>query len=76
VLTENWSWKPEQLRLFYLAANTRISDTDALNLSGALQRVFNAALDDPRSVYPIKPRMEFVFRVATLFQEGEVRICS
>ena len=76
VLAEDWGWKPEQRRLSYLASGTCISASDALNMSSSLETVLKAALDDPRSVYPLRARMEFVSQVAEFFREGEIRICE
>lgn len=75
LLVENWGWKPTKLRMTYLAGDHEVPETDARNLSAAGQRILDAALADPTSVYPADVDMGKLYEVVEFCKAGSFRIC-
>jgi len=74
LLLEDWGWQPEQLRMAYLASSAQISDPDARNLAAIGQRVLDAALKDPGSVYPLPFNMAKFYEFVEFCKAGGFRI--
>ena len=76
VVAEDWGWKPEQRRMWYLAPGTNVSAPDAAGFASALKKLLEAALTEPLSVYPIRVSMEFVYQAEEFCRRGSFRICA
>ncbi len=50
----DFGWKPEKPQLNYYASGAVISNDDASAIYDSLQKLFDAALKDPMSVYPVR----------------------
>lgn len=74
LLLEDWGWRLEQRRTFYLATGIDVSDVDARNLAEAGGKLLHAALMDPLSVYPVRADMAKVSEVVEFCKEGGFRI--
>jgi hypothetical protein len=75
LLAETWGWKPMKVRMYYLANDQNVSETDAHNLSTAGQRVLDAALTNPSSVYPVGVDMGKLYEVVEFCKAGNFRMC-
>jgi hypothetical protein len=67
---QKWGWKPEQLSMNYLATGVRVSDEDAVRLVEAGDRIFQAALADPRTFYPVRPDMGKLSEAVEMSRSG------
>ena len=76
VLAHDYGWRPELLRMSYLAPNTVISTEDARNLRSALDRLFERALRDPGSVFPIPIDIGELDRLRQFIARGEIGVAD
>ena len=53
LLAQKYGWKPEMLRMSYLAPNVHVSANDAQGIHQALDRLFHKALVTPEQVFPV-----------------------
>jgi hypothetical protein len=70
---EDWGWQPEQLRTSYLGAGVQVSHSDSRNLAVIAQRVLDAALKDPATVYPAPFNMTKLYEFAEFCGAGGFR---
>ena len=76
VLAHDYGWRPELLRMSYLAPNTVISAEDAQNMRSALDRLFERALRDPSSVFPIPVDIGELDRLRQFIARGEIGVAD
>ncbi len=76
VLAHDYGWRPELLRMSYLAPNTVISAEDARNMRSALDRLFERALRDPSSVFPIPVDIGELDRLRQFIARGEIGVAD
>jgi hypothetical protein len=76
LMLEDWRWEPQQpMTVNYLAGNVHISDADAGALAHIGQKILDAALADPMSVYPLRVDMARLYEVTEFCKSGGFRIC-
>ena len=73
LLLEDWGWQPEQLRTSYLAPSVQVSDSDSRNLASIGQRILDAALKDPGTVYPVSFDMATFYKFVEFCEAGGFR---
>ncbi len=69
---EDWGWKPEQLRTWYLAPEAQVSNSDSHNLAAAAQRVLDSALKDPIAVYLVPLNMAKLYEFVEFCKAGRI----
>jgi hypothetical protein len=70
-LAHQFGWKPETLRMHYLAPNMHVSATDARGMQRALERLYEAALIDPRRVFPVRVDLVELHQLKEFIAGGE-----
>lgn len=76
VLAHQYGWRPELLRMSYLAPNTLVSYEDAQNMRRALDRLFELALRDPGRVFPIPVDISELDRLRQFVAHGEFELAD
>ncbi len=74
LLAHDYGWRPELLRMSYLAPNTVVSAEDARNMRVALDRLFELALREPSRVFPIPVEIRELDRLRQFVAAGEFGI--
>jgi hypothetical protein len=74
VIAHQYGWRPELLRMSYLAPATVVSAEDARNMRRAFDRLFELALSDPARVFPIPVDIGELDRLRQFVGGGEFDI--